>query len=542
MYGVYAPDAETLRKVLDRPNQLLGYPFCAYLIYLARSVDATAVRFLEDFGAALDQETGEALAFIVLLDEATLSGTYDPTGVVHRRGQEQERERRWQKERLRSREHVVWPKYSQFSVPLSNYGDVPLRNIPELTDGRHEFEHAVSQRMKNGIIPEHAYYKSSPEWSLKFADHLGLSRDHLPCIVAFDDPGASDDESCIVIPLDDPQKAWNSIAHAISNFVMRPGTQSFIQASERARKIETDLKESSNRLDNLEFQLSRLNRAIADGRNTSPAWLGSDWPLQAAASLRDDFPSQSTQLLTWISSLSDRYRSFLVDAAVKAQDNGDDVTILLNMLENPAGLQTAREYLQTIRRLRSRWLQASDSEENPHIKNMLRDQVTAALKWLARPEEDLDRVLAMNYSDRESFIEVLEAHAPFSQSEVQHAWTALKEAVGPNLMNAVGRREMDDLQTRIDTTRQHVAALSSHRHQAMAELNSIKKSSFLPDLEQSVDQVMRRNQSSARKISSTRARIVKGATITAGGTGFIEGYSGRGARVCDKSPVSGAPT
>ena len=370
MYGVYAPDAETLRKVLDRPNQLLGYPFCAYLIYLARSVDATALRFLEDFGAALDQETGEAIAFIVLLDEATLSGTYDPTGLVHSRGEQEQARVRG----LRSREHADWPKYGHFSVPLSNYDDVPLRNIPELTDGRHEFERAVSQRMKDGIIPEHAYYRSSPEWSLKFADHLGLNRDHLPCIVAFDDPGASDDESCIVVPLDDPQEAWNSIAHAISNFVMRPDTQSFIRASERVRKIDTELKDSSSRLNNLELQLSRLNRAIADGRDTAPAWLRSDWPLKAAASLTDEFPPQSTQLLTWISSLPDRYRSFLVDAAVKAQDNGDDVALLLNMLENPAELRTAREYLQTIRRLRSRWLQASGSEESPHIKNMLRDQ------------------------------------------------------------------------------------------------------------------------------------------------------------------------
>lgn len=127
----------------------------------------------------------------------------------------------------------------------------------------------------------------------------------------------------------------------------------------------------------------------------------------------------------------------------------------------------------------------------------------------------------MNYSDRESFIEVLEARAPFRQPEVQQAWTALKEAVGPNLMNAVGNRELADLQAKIDTARQHAVVLSSHHREAMAELNSIKKSPFLPDLEQSVNQVTQRNQLPARKISSTRARVVKGATITAGGTGFI---------------------
>ena len=83
MYGVYAPDAETLRTVLGRPNQLLGYPFCAYLVCLARSVDASALEFLERFGAAVDYETGESLAFIVLLDDATVLGTHDPSGNLH---------------------------------------------------------------------------------------------------------------------------------------------------------------------------------------------------------------------------------------------------------------------------------------------------------------------------------------------------------------------------------------------------------------------------------------------------------------------------
>jgi len=295
VYGVYAPDAQTLRTVLDRPKRLLGYPFCAYLVCLARSVDAGALAFLEKFGAAVDHETGESLAFIVLLDDATVLGTYDPDGYLH-------------KTRVTpDRQYRGWPSSGPFS-PRANSRDVPLLDLPETVEGELGLEQAVAKRIKAGSIPSNAYYRGSPEWSLKFADHVGLNRNYLPCILAFDDPLASEDENCIVVPLQDPAAAWESIRDAISSFVIQPDTQVFIRASERLRKVDRELEIAANRLSLVESELSKLKRAVSecgvvpDKRGIHPA-------LTRARTIIGSLPSAPKGLLAWVSSLSDEDRS-----------------------------------------------------------------------------------------------------------------------------------------------------------------------------------------------------------------------------------------
>jgi len=123
MFGVYASDVETLREVLDRPYRLLGAPFCGYLIYLARSVDKSALDFLDNFGAAIDHETGESLAFIVLLDDITLSYSPDPL------------KRRAVSRSSYGDNYAGWPRYRQNLRLRSNHGDLNPLDVPELVDG-----------------------------------------------------------------------------------------------------------------------------------------------------------------------------------------------------------------------------------------------------------------------------------------------------------------------------------------------------------------------------------------------------------------------
>ena len=252
-----------------------------------------------------------------------------------------------------------------------NSRDLPLLDFPETVDGSLELEHAVAKRIKASSIPHQAYYRSSPQWSLKFADHVGLSRSYLPCILAFDDPAASDDEGCVVVPLQDPEMAWKSIVDAISSFVTHPDTQLFIRASERARKTDHELEIATKRLSSVDSRLSELQRAVSkhnavpDKRKIHPA-------LVPAQSLIGDIPPTPRGLLAWVSSLSDDNRSFLLDATSLARDDGGDVTPLLEMLSAPTETRVAHEYFQTVRRLRNHWLQVSNSEGNPHIRNMLR--------------------------------------------------------------------------------------------------------------------------------------------------------------------------
>ena len=518
MFGVYASDVETLREVLDRPYKLLGTPFCGHLIYLARSVDQSALDFLDKFGAAIDHETGESLAFIVLLDDATLTYSRhysDKDKVAISRSSYDSH-------------YYGWPDYRRDLRGRSGYGDSPLFDVPELVDGQIMFENAIAWRIKGSTVPKAASYRSSPEWSLKFADHLGLNRNYLPCIVGFDDPESSGDDSCVIIPLQDPVAAWDCIVNAISNFVMRPETQAFIHASEQFRKVDKDLRSASYRITLIEDELARLP---SSGNQRSMAAEADRRSSAEVARWEGLMPSRQ-KCLRWIDSLSNDRRSFLTEVVLIAQDDGEDVTPLLNMLASPAEIRTTRQYFLAVHQLRTLWLQGGRFQDNPHITVKIHEQLATALRWLERPVGDIDRVLVMEATEREAFIDTLEANAPFQQSDVQLAWTILTQTLRPYIKKAVVDRKIKELQAETDMkikglqteiifARQRVSYLSDRRQSAMVELNSTKRSPFLPDLAQSVEQMMRFERTPARTVSSARTRIVKGATITAESTGFI---------------------
>lgn len=508
MYGVYAPDAETLREVLDRPKRILGYPFCAYLVCLARSVDAEALTFLERFGAAVDHETGESLAFILLLDDATVLGTHDPDGYLQKRAD------------ASGHEYRGWPSPSEPFSRQDNSRDLPSLDFPETVDGRLRLADAVARRIKPDSIPSDAYYRGSPEWSLKFADHVGLSRSYLPCILAFDDPAASDDEDCVVVPLQDPEAAWESIVGAISTFVIQPDTQAFIRASERLRKAEREREIANRRLRLAEGELSQLQKALNEC-GVVPDKKGIHPDLVRARSIIGSLPPAPKGLLSWASSLSDEDRSFLLEAVRLAQGTGQDVTTLLAMLNSPNKTQVAREYFQTVRRLRKHWLQMSNTEDSPHIRSMLRAQLANALRWLGRPAEDLDHVLSVDAAHRQAFVEELEKRAPFQRSEVLSAWTVLTEAVRSQITRAVGGKRITQLQVKLAAAGQDASTASLRRDAAMAALCSTRMSPFLPHLAQSVQRVMPTHRTSGHIVSISRARIARGAAATAGGTGFL---------------------
>src|SRR5438874_10941279 len=86
MYGVYAPDADAVRRLVPTVQELIEWPYCSYLVYLARDVDHEAITFLDRYARAVHDETGEAIAVIVLFDN--IKGLGDVQGCESSRDRE----------------------------------------------------------------------------------------------------------------------------------------------------------------------------------------------------------------------------------------------------------------------------------------------------------------------------------------------------------------------------------------------------------------------------------------------------------------------
>jgi len=200
---------------------------------------------------------------------------------------------------------------------------------------------------------------------------------------------------------------------------------------------------------------------------------------------------------------------------------------------NPsAEIGAALQHFQACYQLRTLWLHEARFEGNPQIAAKIRDQLTAALLWLGRPADDIDRVLLMEATEREAFIDSLEAHAPVQRSEEQLAWNVLTQTLGPYIKQSVVDRQIKDLQAQTerrisrlqqesDMLDQSLPDLRGRHLKAMTKLKSTKRSPFLPDLACSVECMMRNDRMPVKSVSSARVRIAKGATMTAEGTGFI---------------------
>lgn len=202
MFGVYAPDADAVRRLIPSVSSLLEWPYCSYLIYLARHVDYEAIAFLDCYARAVHDETGEALAVIVLFDSIEVLGQV----------------RGWE-------DHDIYGSEPPQVIddPRIAYGSYPLP--PD----------RVPQRTTSELR------KASPRWSLKFADALGLSRSFVPCIVAFDNVSGAESEDCVVLDLSNADQAWETLRDAIASFMTVPASQRFVVAAERLRALTRDL-------------------------------------------------------------------------------------------------------------------------------------------------------------------------------------------------------------------------------------------------------------------------------------------------------------
>ncbi len=490
MYGVFIPDADALRRVLDRPKTMLGHPYCGYLIYLARSVDGPAVRFLEKFGAAVDVETSEALAFLVLLDRAVLHGRNDPSGRLHTGSRTVSRR------------------------PPARGG--PTIELPETTSGGREVTQAVAKRFGTGSIPAAAFYQADPQWSLKFAAHLGLSRSYLPCIVAMDDPAASDDDSCAVISLADEETAWSTLKDAIATYVAEPGTQAFLRAAERAREAadavagrEQDLRnarrsvEVLERLEHADDMSSAVRRGIAG--------------LGRADRILARFPSAPREVFGWAAKLTEDDRHTVAAAALRAGGDHLGTDTLRALLTDPELASAARTFHVTVRRLSKTWL-LEPVTDNPHLATMMADALTAALSHLDRSPDDLPRLVGLtDRADREAFLELLASRAPLADAELDDHWRHLDGAVRAQIPGVVRDEQLIVRQAELRAAEQDLDEAVAAREAAEVTLKATPMSAFVPHLARADAGTRTGGRASAGDREGPPSRTA----IATGGTAFL---------------------
>jgi hypothetical protein len=413
MYVVFASDADALRALLDRPKRLLEHPFCGYLIYLARSVDRTGAEFLQYYSHAVDVETGEALAFLVLLDTAVTRGARTSL------------------------------------YPGEDRDPVPTFDVAEAVEGTDALHRAVAHRFRGGSIPVEAFYRASPEWSLKFADHIGLHRSYLPCIVAMDDPRASSDDRCAVISLADPEAAWETLKGAIAQYVAQPQTQVFMLASERVRTAQ---------------------RRLADLRRARiPDLCG------PAQRLISRLPAKPDAVLDWVANLDADDRERVADAA-------GDSEVLSLLLTAPPSPASRRDLQRSLHKIRGTWLR-SPTSDNPHIHAKLVTELTALLRRLDRPATDLDLLWEMTErANRQAFL-VQAAAAPFTVDQLHDCWTHLHQHVGGELL----RLAAETTATRQHAARRAFAEATAELARAEEALRAAPRTPFVPHLTRATD-------------------------------------------------------
>ncbi len=470
MYGVFIPDADTLRRVLDRPKQMLRHPHCAYLVYLARSVDGSAAQFLEEFGAAVDSETGEALAFIVLLDGAVLHGQNDPAGQLH-----EMRRYDWT-----SRQGHGWPPPRAFPKRWVN-PRLPTLDIAETTSGSREVTSAVVERLGSRAIPTKAFYRANPEWSLKFAEHLGLNRAFLPCIVAMDDPGASDDDSCAVISLADAEAAWVALTDAISTYVAQPDTQLFVRAAERVRSAEDEVLARDRTLQNARSILNELERLEATDKLSSAVQrdlVG----LGRAGRIVTELPRAPHDVLGWAAALTEPDRHTVAAAVLRAGADHPGAATIRQLLEKPVCASAARDIRRTLRRLRNTWL-LDPATDNPHLMRMIAAELTAALGYLDRSPDALPCLIGMNEAaEREAFLALVETRVLFTDTELANCWSSLNGFVRARIAGVVRDEQIAVKQAEVSAAEQRFHEAVATRAAAESALSATRMSSFVPHL------------------------------------------------------------
>ncbi|RLK58435.1 hypothetical protein [Actinokineospora cianjurensis] len=203
MYGIYVPDADTVRRLIPAVQDLLEWPYCSYLIYLARHVDHEAAAFLDRYARAVHDETGEAIAVIVLFDHIEALAEVRSSKPRDLNASE-------------SPQIVEDLRIAYGSYPFPKNG-VPTRSSRELRT-------------------------ASPRWSLKFADAIGLSRSFVPCIVAFDNVDDAESQDCVVLDLSNADQVWETLRDAMASFMTVAASQRFVMTAERLRTLSREIE------------------------------------------------------------------------------------------------------------------------------------------------------------------------------------------------------------------------------------------------------------------------------------------------------------
>jgi hypothetical protein len=502
MYHVFIPDADALRNILDRPRKLLGQRYCGYLIYLARSVDGPAVHFLEKFSAATDVETGEALAFLVLLDAAVLHGRNDRNGKLHERRREE-----WVPVQGRG-----WPTPQALGECRID-PRLPMIDVAETTSGAWAVGDAVARRFGSGSIPAEALYRANPEWSLKFAAHIGLDRTYLPCIVAMDDPGASDDDNCAVISLADADAAWTVLTQAISTYVAQPDTQTFMLAAERVRSAERNVAICDRALQKARIRLSTLER-LEHADDLSAAVRRDVAGLGRAGQIITRLPSAPHDVLGWAAGLTQPDRHTVAAAALRARADHLGAATLRTLLDSPERASTARDIRRTLRRLRNTWL-IDPTPDNPHLTKMIAAELTAALSYLDRSPDGLPGLVGTAEAvDRDAFLALVEARTTTTDAELADCWSHVDGFVRPQIPGVVRDELIGVQQATISVAERCVDEAVADRETAELALDATPMNPFVPHLAHAMD-TMPGPRDTAKRARPSRT------AIAVGGTAFV---------------------
>jgi len=400
MYGVYAPDADAVRRLIPTVERLFDWPYCSYLIYLARRVDHEAIAFLERYARAVHEETGEVIAVIVLFDQIEVLGT------------------------VRGREGLGADEGETPSIVTDAriaYGSYPIRGdqVPRKTS--------------------HHLFTASPQWSLKFADALGLSRSFVPCIVAFDHSGregSARSEECVILDISDADEAWETLRDAIAGFMTVPAAQQFGLAAERLRTLR--------------FDLTAAERAFEDSKaKFAPTYL---------------VPTTARGLLEILRQPSHPDRAAVIDL-IEHPPNGITSTVLNRVIQNVAVLRAVVNYNVTADRLRQTWVNV-ELEPNS-VPASLRRRLANALSITGREPSaaEVDRLLTADATERSRFVDAVE---DAGKAELSAITQALKTAHTPAHHQA--RLRLQSLQAEIQVVR-----------------DSLRPEPFLPHLAAAID-------------------------------------------------------
>jgi hypothetical protein len=182
-YGLSMDGRSTFEALVEREGQLARRPYSSYCFLLAMDADDEALRFLSRYARDVDDVTGEAIAFIALVDRINLDGTFRPN-----------------------------PRWSD-QTPGAQLG-VDLEATYEIFEDR-------STRVEDAFGGWRSRWQISGRKSVDFARACEVSLAELPCLVIFDAETFLRDEEGggLLVPLDSYEgRAFEIVRNACSDF------------------------------------------------------------------------------------------------------------------------------------------------------------------------------------------------------------------------------------------------------------------------------------------------------------------------------------